>query len=262
MKRLLLLLVMLPIIAQGQAIYSDSTDIYIPQIRSLIDVPTAGLLNRGEYDFEMRVFPQGGILAGFSVGLFDRFNLGVYYGGTEIIGNSSEIGWNNDPGVLVKYRLFDESTRFPAVALGYSNQGYGSFCENDSTGDERFLIKSRGLYLVGSKNFLYAPGRTYSVHLGVNYNTSERADDESMNFFGGLDFVLNPELSVMLEYDFALDDNNNISFGEGKGYLNGAVRWTFARFLLFQVNFKDLLGNYRDSATVNREIKIVYTTRI
>ncbi|NQS97912.1 MAG: YjbH domain-containing protein [candidate division Zixibacteria bacterium] len=262
MKQLLLsLFILIPAITGAQVDIVDSMA-YPSQFRSLVDVPTAGLLNRGEYDFKMRVFPNGGILSGFSVGLFDRFNLGVYYGGTEIIGNSSDITWNDDPGVLVKYRLFEETAGFPAVAVGFSNQGYGRFQENEATADERYLIKSRGLFAVCSKNFIFPLVKNISFHGGTNYNTSEKDDDESLNFFAGTDMFLNEEISLVLEYDLALDDNDDDSFGEGHGYLNGAVRWTFAQYLTFQFNFKDILGNYRQSETVNREIKIIYNTNI
>ena len=262
MKQLLLsLFILIPAITGAQTTFIDSAA-YHPQSRTLVDVPTAGLLNRGEYDFEMRVFPNGGILSGFSVGLFDRFNLGVYYGGTEIIGNSAEITWNDDPGVLVKYRLFEETAGFPAVAIGFTNQGYGQFQANVDTSGERYLVKSRGLFAAFSKNFLLFRRINVSLHGGTNYNTSEKEDDESLNFFAGSDLFLNEEISLVLEYDLALDDNNDDSFGEGRGYLNGAVHWTFAKYLTFQFNFKDILGNYRQSETVNREIKIIYNTNI
>ena len=262
MKQFLLsLFILIPVITVAQVDFVDSA-VHPSQFRSLVDAPTAGLLNRGEYDFEMRVFPNGGILSGFSVGLFDRFNLGVYYGGTEIIGNSSNITWNDDPGVVVKYRLYEETTGFPAVAVGFSNQGYGRFQANVDSSGERYLIKSRGLFAVCSKNFIFPLVKNISLHGGMNYNTCEKEDDESLNFFAGTDLFLNEEVSLVLEYDLALDDNDDDSFGEGRGYLNGAVRWTFAQYLTFQFNFKDLLGNYRQSETVNREIKIIYTTTI
>jgi len=228
------------------------------QFGTLIDMPTAGALEKGQYDFELRIFPEGGILAGFTVGLFNRLNFGVFYGGTKIIGNSPKIEWNDEPGVVIKYRLFEESFIFPALALGYSSQGYGGLVENDSTGIKRYLIKSRGLYGAFSKNFVFKEKHDFSLHLGLNYNTAERDDDQGADLFCGFDFMLNEELSLIGEYDFALDDQQDKSFGQSKGYLNSAVRWTFAKHLLLQVNFKDILGNYRASDTVNRELMIVY----
>lgn len=263
MKKLLFIFIIMPaltVFAQDDRVITE--DMSTAQFSSLIDIPTAGALYRGEYDFEMRVFPQGGILAGFTVGLFERFNMGVYYGGTEIIGNSPDIGWNDEPGVVVKYRLFEEGYSFPAVALGYSSQGYGSYQENESTGTKRYTIKSRGLFGALSKNFRYQDKYDLSVHAGLNYNTAERDDDQGLNLFVGSEFAINTELSMLLEYDFAMNDSDEKSFGEEKGYMNAGIRWTFAKSLLLQFNFKDVLGNMRDSETVNREMMIVYRQEI
>lgn len=232
------------------------------QFKSLIDIPTAGALHRGEYDFETRIFPNGGILIGFSVGLFDRFNMGVSFGGTDIISDSPEVNWNDQPGVEVKYRLFEENVLFPAIAFGYSSQGYGYFEENLITEEKRYRNKARGLYAVASKNFQYLPQRDLGVHGGVNFNTSERDDDESMNFFLGLDLAINEELSLLTEYDFALDDDSDYAYGEGSGYFNAGIRWTFGDHLLFQFNFKDIFSNNRYSDTAIREVKIVYVQNI
>jgi len=258
-KTIIVLMALAPMLAAAQDLESKFPDNMAgAQFGTLIDMPTAGALTKGQYDFELRAYPEGGILSGFTVGLFDRLNFGVFYGGTGIIGNTSDIDWNDEPGVVIKYRLFEESYHFPALSLGYSSQGYGGLLDNDSTGNRRYLIKSRGLYGAFSKNFVYKDNHDFSVHLGANYNTAERDDDQGLNVFCGFDFMMNEEISLIGEYDFALDDQQDKSFGESKGYLNSAVRWTFAKHLLLQVNFKDLLGNYRESATVNRELMIVY----
>ncbi len=261
-KFFFILLILLTAAANAQDSPMITEDMALAQFSSLIDVPTAGALYKGEYDFEMRIFPQGGILTGFTVGLFERFNMGVYYGGTEIIGNSPDIEWNDEPGVVVKYRLFEEGYSLPAVALGYSSQGYGSYQENDSTGTDRYMIKSRGLYGVLSKNFRFREEYDFSFHGGLNYNTAERDDDQGLNLFVGGEFAINTELSLLLEYDFAMNDSDEKALGEEKGYMNSGLRWTFAKSLLLQFNFKDLLGNMRDSETVNREIMIVYRQEI
>lgn len=230
------------------------------QFGKLIDNPTAGTLSKGDYDFEIRIFPEGGILGGFMVGLFPRLSFGISYGGSKIIGNSPDIEWNDEPGVEIKYRLSEEGYKFPAIAIGYSNQGYGAFI--DSTDIKRYMVKSKGIYGALSKNFTYNNRYDFSLHLGLNYNTSEQDDDDALDFYTGLDFIMNEEISILGEYDFALNDNNDESLGEKRGYLNAGLRWTFAKSLILQVNFKDILGNYRESETVNRELMIVYRQEI
>ena len=250
---LVLILTVTAVNAQHSLTYNTSS-----RARSLIDIPTAGALNRGEYDFESRIFVNGGILMAFSVGLFDRFNMGILYGGTEVIGDSPNIKWNENPGVEVKYRLIEENVYVPAVSIGYCNQGFGPYDKND----KRYQVKSFGLYAVGSKNFKYFAHRDFGFHFGANLNTSETDDDKGLSFFTGIDASLNEQIALILEYNFALDDNSDLSYGEGNGYLNGGIRWSFAENLLFQFNFKDLTSNNKYTSSTNREVKIVYYQNI
>ena len=222
--------------------------------KTLIDMPTAAALERGEYDFEFRIYPNGGILGGFTVGLFKRFNMGIYFGGTDVISDKPAVEWNKEPGVLVKYRLFEECRLLPALALGFCNQGYGFY--NDSL--NRYLVKSKGLFVAASKNLQYLPHRDLGIHGAVNYNTTEQDDDEDFNFTLGADLYLNEELALVAEYDFAYNDDEENSFGSGDGYFNAGIRWTFARHLLFQFHFRDIFDNSKFSDSPSREIKIVY----
>lgn len=255
-KTIVVFVCLFPLLASGQSQpYSQSSF----QFKSLIDSPTAGVYQRGNYDFDIRIFHSGGILGGFTVGLFNRFNLGVYYGGIGIIGSDSSIDWNEFPGVLAKYRLFEESVYFPALALGYSSQGYGEFAQNDSTGEKRYRIKSPGLFAVLSKNYLMFDNHQFGIHFGINKNTFETDDDKDFNLFTGFDFGLNEELFILGEYNFALDDNKeNKALGEGIGYFNMGLCWTFADQFTIQFQFKDIFANNRDTKTVEREIRIVY----
>ena len=268
-RMVVLLFILLPAVAAAQTDSSldvDSAAGNAPmssawQHRSLIDIPTAGALHKGEYDFEVRMFGNGGVLLGFSVGLFSRLNMGVYYGGVEVLGDSKKMEGNEQPGVEVRYRLFEEVMLFPALTIGYSSQGYGQWMENDSTGAKRYRYKSRGFFAVASKNLIIM-NKLLGVHGGVNLNTIERDDDKGPDAFAGLDFGLNEELCLLLEYDLGLNDNNDDAFGEGSGYLNAGIRWSFSDYLIFQFNFKDLLGNSRFSDSAEREIKIVYSQKI
>ncbi len=265
----IILLVMLPLVAAGQTEVTEGGDaeaLEAPmssawQYRSLIDIPTAGALEKGQYDFELRMFADGGVLMGFNVGLFGRLNMGVYYGGTEVIGDSEKMEGNDQPGVEIRYRLFEEVMLFPALTLGYSSQGYGRYIKNTVADAERYRYKSRGFFATASKNFIFLD-RQLGLHGGVNLNTIETDDDEGLDFFLGTDFGLNEELWLLMEYDFALNDDDSDSFGGGKGYLNAGLRWSFSDHLMFQFHFKDLLGNNRYSDTAEREIKIVYSQKI
>jgi hypothetical protein len=233
------------------------------ELQKLVDAPTAGCLKKGQYSFELQVYPQGGVLAGFAVGLFDRFTMGVSYGGIGIIG-SQQVDWNEQPGVLLKYRLFEESILMPAVALGFSNQGYGAWLDKENQADtavegSRYEFKAKGMFAVAGKNFAIKSLGTIGFHGGVTYNAIENNDDGNLDGFVGVDKSLNEELTVLLEYDLGTNDDGTLSVGRDRGYLNGAVHWTIANKLAIDILLKDLLNNRRDASSPSREIRITYT---
>ena len=51
-----------------------------PQLRWILDTPTAGMLPRGSFDLDMRTFSQGGVQATLGIGLMNRFSVGIGYG--------------------------------------------------------------------------------------------------------------------------------------------------------------------------------------
>ncbi len=252
------------------------------EIQKLIDCPTAGCLKKGQYDFELHVFPEGGVLFGFAVGLFDRFTMGASYGGVGIIG-AEPVDWNEQPGVLLKYRLFEESFMMPAIVLGFSNQGRGAWVEEtskfsdaDYVGDryadrvssryrdvdyqgDRYTFKAKGLFAVAGKNFEIVKLGTFGFHAGLTYNSIEDDDDGNLSAFLGLDKSLNEELTVLMEYDLATNDNGEFSIGKDRGYWHTALRWTFAKKLAVELLLKDILRNDRFATDPSREIRIMYT---
>lgn len=243
----LLLLFALPLPADAQVEY-------YPQPPVLINTPTAGALARGSYLIDIRMMPQGGVLGSASVGLTDRFMLGVSYGGTHIIGEDS-VEWNPDPGVHAKYRFIDETMKFPALAVGFNSQGYHRYLPSL----ERYEIKSSGFYLVVSKNYRFLGN--LGLHGGLNYSLEQGDGDRDPNLFMGLDKDIGQELSLMMEYDASLNDNRtaDMAVSRRRGYLNAAVRWTFSEKFHVEFDINNLLRNkQRAGALPSRELKISY----
>jgi hypothetical protein len=224
----------------------------------LVDFPTAGTLPRASFDVEIDAYSGGGILSYINIGLHDRFMLGISYGGEGILGDG-DVEWNERPDYLVKLRLVDENIAFPAIAVGFESQGTGIY--NDSL--ERYQFKAPGFYMVVSKGY-----RTLSwvsgVHAGVNLNTIEdsKDGDNDISFFAGFDITFNRNLSLVGEYQAALnDDGGDSPYGRGRGYLNFGVTWTFSDRLQLGAIFKDLLINTRVAESITRELRITYTER-
>jgi hypothetical protein len=242
-------------------------------INRLIDNPTAGILEKGTFDFSMNLYKEGGVLIGFNVGLLDRLNMGASFGGTKIISDSTP-DWNQRPELALKYRMVDETQAWPAIALGYDGQGHGVWVsqipEDDyneelqgtSKSRERYQIKAKGFYATAGKNYIVSGFGRMGVHLGANVNPIEDNDDRGLNFWVGIDKEINDELSAVAEYDFARDDVKT-GLSRGKGFMNVGVRWTFAERLSMEVDFKDVFKNHKgiydsDDGSVSREIKITY----
>ena len=229
-----------------------------PPPSSLITLPTAGTLQRGSFALEMRIQKFGGLTSSISVGLTDRFQLGISYGSANLIGDDSLI-WYPKPETNLKYLLIDESETSPGISLGIDTQGLGKFNSGDSL--MRYDTKALGLFAVASKNWV-TPLGNLGWHFGSNYNFVETNDnDKDVNFFMGFDIEFNPEISIMLEYNAALNENNmtskNIAISRG-GYLNAGIRWTFVERLHIEMDFNNLMFDKKKVDYFNREIKITY----
>ncbi len=249
MKRIRYYFLFLPFVLNAQS---------YPPPNSLITLPTAGTLQRGSFALEMRIQKFGGLTSSISVGLTDRFQLGISYGSANLIGDDSLI-WYPKPETNLKYLLIDESETSPGISLGIDTQGLGKFNSDDSL--MRYDTKALGLFAVASKNWV-TPLGNLGWHFGSNYNFVETNDnDKDVNFFMGFDIEFNPELSMMFEYNAALNENNmtskNIAISRG-GYLNAGVRWTFVERLHIEIDFNNLMFDKKKVDYFNREIKITY----
>lgn len=249
MKRIRYYFLFLPFVLNAQS---------YPPPSSLITLPTAGTLQRGSFALEMRIQKFGGLTSSISVGLTDRFQLGISYGSANLIGDDSLI-WYPKPETNLKYLLIDESETSPGISLGIDTQGLGKFNSGDSL--LRYDTKALGLFAVASKNWV-TPLGNLGWHFGSNYNFAETNDnDKDVNFFMGFDIEFNPELSIMLEYNAALNENNmtsrNIAISRG-GYLNAGIRWTFVERLHIEMDFNNLMFDKKKVDYFNREIKITY----
>ncbi|RKY71198.1 MAG: hypothetical protein DRP97_02450 [Candidatus Latescibacterota bacterium] len=249
MRKTMLLLLLLTLLTSSSLLSAQELDTREP--RTLIECPTAGLLPRGSFDFDLRIFPNGGMLSGVNIGLMNRLLIGFSFGGEGIIGNGS-VDWY--PGIEfgAKYRLFEEGQRWPAIAIGFDSQGFGHYDEDL----ERYARKSKGFYAAMSKN--YNMLGTFALHAGVNYSLEREDGDDDVSGFIGLNKALNDELSIMAEYDLALNDNDDKSLVSGEGYLNTGVRWTFADRLNLEFDLKDLTEKRRGNEGPVRELRITY----
>jgi len=219
--------------------------------RTLIDVPTAGMLRGGETAFRVDFFRSDGLQTAFNYAVLDRLMFGISYGGSHIIG-TEPVEWNEVPGFLVKVRVFEEGGSLPALVLGFESEGGGEYL-----GDaDRFTIKSPGLYVVLSKN--YNTSGFLGFHGGLNYSLEKADGDKDLNAFFGIDKTLGSFLSVVAEYNAGFNDNGPKSLGRGRGYLDAGLAASPGGGITLSVHFKDLLGNQVHRGFANRTLRIDY----
>lgn len=225
----------------------------------MVNIPTAGVLQRGQYNIGMRLFDNGGVLTSIGVGITDRFMFGIAYGGENIIG-SGNVKLNPLPGVEARYRMIDESTPGPAVTVGFDNQGYGPYVKKvrvDSAVTQtvnRYTQKSRGIFVVASKNYAFMG--TVGVHGGISWSVTEKKDkDEGPAFFVGVDKSLNNELSFVGEYDLALNDNEGV-IGHKRGYMNVGLKFNFGSRVMIDFIMTDILNNSENFGKFSRELRL------
>ena len=244
---------------------------------NLVSIPTAGTLPRGSFTLESLIIKNGGIVPRLSIGFTDNFAVGVSYGVQNLIGDTKPSINKTTPEVQIKYRIFDESEKMPALVYGLDTQGRGEFHKQDSilsiSGKSdstrtlnRYDQKAWGMYIVFSKNWNLMGN--LGMHAGISKSLSENDDgDRDPNIFFGFDKELNRSFSLLVEFDAAWNDDNlnndnyplnDITFGRGKGYLNAGVRWAISPNLMLEVNFNDINQNTEAEYT-NREIKVIYS---
>lgn len=223
-------------------------------LRYLINAPTAGTLPRGTFDVILRVQANGGIQSGTTIGLTDHFMIGASYGADRVI-SETDPDWHPSVEFNIKLRIVDEQYYMPALALGFSSEGYGSYHEDW----KRFTYKSKGFYAVLSRSFYYY-NWAMGAHFGVNYSLEHEVDkDKDPSVFFGFDTQFSYNVGMTLEYDMALnDDKSGSSFGKGRGYFNIGLKWLFADNLEMEAVFENLLNNRRDTSSFGRGLRFRY----
>ena len=222
------------------------------EYRSLIDLPTAGVLSKGFAGISLDVMPFGVVISKIEVGVFDGFSFGISYGGSNIIGTGA-INWYKLPAINIRARLIDESEAFPAFALGFDSQGKGIY-DKDL---ERYQIKSPGFFATASKNFIFFG--YLSIHGIVNYSLERQDGDKDLNLGVGFEKTISEKVSLVVEYDFAVNDNTGASLGKGNGYMNLGLRWSVGEGLTLGIDLRDLLQNRRiNGNSADRGIFVEY----
>ncbi len=206
------------------------------EYRSLIDMPTAGILEKGHVGVGMDVLPNGVLISKIEVGVFDNFSFGISYGGTNMIG-SGKIHMYKAPGVNARLRILSETEGVPAITLGFDSQGKGTYFDELN----RYEIKSPGLFAAFAKNFEFLG--YISLHGAFTYSLEREDGDKDINIVIGFEKTIGGSVSFLAEYDFANNDNTGNSLGDGTGYLNMGLRWSVGDGFTIGMDLRNVVDN-------------------
>lgn len=254
MKKIILLfiLILFPIFAQGTA---GVTSKYEPRL--IIDMPTAGVIEKRAVGITLDLMPDGVVITKMEVGVFENFSFGISYGASNLIGNGAP-GWYKLPGINARMRLINETDFTPALTLGFDSQGKGAYFD----GNDRYEYKSPGFFAAVSKNYQFLG--YLSFHAGVNYSLERGDNDKDLNLYFGAEKTIGSQVSILAEYNVAINDNSGLSIGDGKGYLSMGLRWSVGSGFTLGMNFRNLLDNNKRFTTsfADRALVIEYIQTI
>jgi hypothetical protein len=218
-------------------------------------LPTAGLLGHREFRVQGRAGPESSVLTGARLGVGDVLQLGVFYGAQHLIDDEA-VTFNDRVGFEVRARVVEED-RFPALAVGFSSQGWGEF--DEAAG--RYERKSPGFYLVASKNWGGVLG-DLSLHAGASYSLETDDGEDAPDAFAAVDWTVARRVSFLCDADAARnDDHEDGRWGEGGPYVDAGVRAVLGETLSLMLVFSDLAGSTASGGEAERELEIVFANR-
>jgi hypothetical protein len=156
---------------------------------SVIDAPTAAVLDYGGYSSQTRFYSSGGLLEYASFGVYHRLNLGASFSVNGLIGSDTAVRVL-PPEVQVKYRIYDGDRYLPAFGAGYDGQGF-----DYSATEKLYHDRQRGFYVVASDE-LGVPG--LQAHPSLNIS-----DVNTNSIFGSipLSYNIRDKATVLFEWD-------------------------------------------------------------
>ena len=84
----IIIILYIPVLAQGTAGAGAKLE-----SQYLIDMPTAGVLKKGDVGTSFYLMPEGVFIAQLDVGVFDNFSFGISYGASNFIGVGTPISF-------------------------------------------------------------------------------------------------------------------------------------------------------------------------
>ncbi|MFA5779979.1 MAG: hypothetical protein WC947_07560 [Elusimicrobiota bacterium] len=162
-----------------------------PKPSSIIDIPTAEVVEYSNYDLSFRLHGAGGVLSKMTFGVFKPINIGISWDVDKLIGTGSQKIDTRPPAILFKAQVFGGGLKLPAISLGYDGQGYGTY--NSDT--DKYQYREKGVYLVFTREYL-VPG----LEMSCGGNIFDFDSDGVYGFLGAA-FGIENKVLILSEYD-------------------------------------------------------------
>ncbi|MBI4667571.1 MAG: hypothetical protein HY747_00015 [Elusimicrobia bacterium] len=205
----------------------------------IIDIPTAEVLDYGSFSFASRFQAEGGLLPSIAFGVFQRLMIGASLELDNYIGHG-DIDLQR-PELQLKFRFYDGTLNWPALAIGYDSQGN----VYDKT-KKKYLQEERGLYLAMTQEIL-TNGLEWTN--GVNVSNF---DEDAVRAFTSLSWIApGGQLGLAAEYDNIQNTRWN--------RLNAGMNIFLSPFIHMGFHVRDILGTKteKDSTVLRRPERII-----
>lgn len=179
------------------AFADESAAVEEPSQIEAVDIPTAEVLEPMTYSTNFRFYNDGGLASRLIIGPLKRVNLGISFDAQRMVGSGDPHMIR--PSLYFKLKALDATDFFPALAVGYDNQG---MLWQEST--KQFLHREKGLYFVGSHE-MFVPN--FELHAGINLFEFDN-DAKVFGFFGAT-FKITPMFALLMEYDNIRNGRDN-----------------------------------------------------
>jgi len=206
-----------------------------PHIVDIIDTPTASSVEFGSYDFSIRFYDGGSVLARLFYGIImDNLTLGLSFDAGNFVGTGTVDP--RRPYLYVKFPLYSGSGLLPAISLGFDEQGRGAYDEDSS----EYQFAPMGFFLA-----MTSMGIIPGLNLGGGINSDYSQESEVLKGFINADFTLGPEFMLLGEI-------NSIGYN---AYANAGFRYLLTPDISFEFAVRNigtgpeaeriLMGSYR-----------------
>jgi hypothetical protein len=207
--------------AQGSA---GSAAVY--ESRSVVDMPTAGIIAPINYALAARMSPNGNFSAEMAVVPYKNFNIRLFATAKHLISNvplEAEL-----PSLQAQFRFVDETRTFPALAVGLTSKTNGYFTQD-------FIFnQSVGGWISVSKNFRWFLG-SIALHGGIF------ASSHSFGNYVGFEQSIGNSIAVVAETALIRKDNSNRE--KINGLCNAAFRWSVVRGITLELIVHDIFSS-------------------